>query len=117
MRKKPESWKSISRRVTKELDDLEVERALMRARSMPGREITRQPQVSLPFTGRCVKRDPVIDLERMLEGRQRKLDRLWEGGASQVDVEDAQLWVEALQRELALARAGELPSVLDALRS
>jgi hypothetical protein len=63
-----------------------------------------------------MKRDPVVELEKMLQGRRSKLARLSAQQASAAAIEDAELWVEALQRELELARAGQLPSVLDALR-
>jgi hypothetical protein len=64
-----------------------------------------------------VKRDPVVELEKMLQGKRNKLARLIDQEASAAAIEDAEHWVEALRRELELARAGRLPSVLDALRA
>ena len=63
-----------------------------------------------------MKRDPVAELEKMLQGRRSKLARLKGQQASAAAIEDAELWVEALRQELELARAGQLPSALDALR-
>ena len=63
-----------------------------------------------------MKRDPVAELEEMLQGRRSKLARLKGQRASAAAIEDAEQWIEALRRELELARAGQLPSALDALR-
>jgi hypothetical protein len=63
-----------------------------------------------------MKRDPVAELEKMLQGRRSKLTRLKGQQASAAAIEDAESWVEALRQELELARAGQLPSALDALR-
>jgi len=63
-----------------------------------------------------MKRDPVVELEKMLQGRRSKLARLKGQRASAAAIEDAESWVEALRQELELARAGQLPSALDALR-
>lgn len=63
-----------------------------------------------------MKRDPVVELEKTLQGRRSKLARLKGQQASTAAIEDAELWVEALRQELELARAGQLPSALDALR-
>jgi hypothetical protein len=63
-----------------------------------------------------MKRDPVVELEEMLREKRSKLARLKVQRASAAAIQDAEEWVEALQRELELARAGQLPSALDALR-
>lgn len=64
-----------------------------------------------------MKRDPVEHLQKMLNAAINKLDRLSaDEEASAAAVEDARVGMVALQRELALAREGKLPSALDALR-
>jgi hypothetical protein len=63
-----------------------------------------------------MKRDPVVLLEKMLQGKRSKLARLKDQQASAAAIQDAEEWVEALRRELELARAGQLPSTLEALR-
>jgi hypothetical protein len=52
----------------------------------------------------------------MLAAASGKLNRLRAEHASAAAIEDASTTVKALQIELGLARSGQLPSVLDALR-
>lgn len=63
-----------------------------------------------------MKRDPVVELEKMLQARRNKLAWLTSQQASAAAIEDTESWIEALRQELELARAGQLPSALDALR-
>lgn len=111
------------------LPDDDVEEALQRAANRPPRPLPRRSppptddeiraelaarplNATLPWNRR---RDAVTELTAMLDAAEKRLSRLQKSDALRSEVEDATLWVEALRRELALAEAGKLPSILDDL--
>lgn len=108
------------------LDEGEVERAYQRSKRGPQREIPVRHQATdeweieweLRLRKVAPKRDAVDELSQMLASAGSRLRRL-EGkeGATRADIRAAKDQVEAFRRELRLAKAGELPSALAALRS
>ena len=110
---------------SKRLDEGEVERACQRSKRGPQREIPVRHQATdeweieweLKLRKPTVDRDPITDLNWMLDSAKSRLRRLQEKGASKDDIRGAKDQVEAMKRELKLAMAGELPSALAELRS
>lgn len=108
------------------LDEGEVERAYQRSKRGPQRDVPVRPQSTdeweieweLKLRKHAVERDAVDELNRMLASAANRLLRLErKDGATRADIQAAKDQVEAFRRELKLAKAGELPSALAALRS
>lgn len=107
------------------LDEGEVERAYQRSKRGPQREIPVRHQATdeweveweLRLRKPTIDRDPITDLNWMLDSAKSRLRRLEEKGASRDDIRGAKDQVKAMKRELKLAMAGELPSALAGLRS